>query len=151
MESPEKLWYIRPFEDGDSDFVISTMLLANRYSPDSLAMQVHKDKEAQKRYWVGCERLVQRLVEKTEVRVAEAIGPEGTKLIVGWVMGESDVICHYILSRRSFQKMGIAKDLLTPFLQAEGQVLYSFRPATKGIKIPEGWKYDSYCAWKWMK
>lgn len=111
-------------------------------------MGAHRDTDAQKRYWLGHERLAQRLVEKCDVTVAEAHTGEN-KVIVGYVIHEGDSIVHYVLTRRKFQKMGVCRDLLSPFMHG-GQVLYSHRPSVKGLKIPDGWKYDPYVALKWL-
>lgn len=113
-------------------------------------MQAHKDNEAHRRYWMGCERLVQRLVESCDVTVAEA-ETEGSKVICGWMCHEQDVILHYVLTRRRFQKMGVAKDLLEPFTEASGNVYYSFVPTVRGLVLPDTWKYDPYTALKWLK
>lgn len=111
----------------------------------------HKDNDSQKRYWLGAERLIQRLVERCEVTVAEAETTDGSKVICGYVIGEDSAIIHYVLTRRRFMRMGVARDLLEPWLSHGQQVLYSFRPTVKGLPIPKNWKYDPFCAWKWFK
>lgn len=136
--------------DSDRSFIIFTALAASRYGPDyGLPMMAHKNNEAQKRYWLGAERLVQRLVEKCEVTVAEA-ETDGSRVICGYVIGEDSAIVHYTLTRRRFMRMGVAKDLLEPWLSHGQQVLYSFRPTIRA-PMPENWMYDPFCAWKWFK
>lgn len=112
-------------------------------------MKADKDNEALKRYWLGCERLVHKLVEKCDIEVAEADSGD-SKVIVGYTVGESDAVLHYVLTRRKMMRMGVARDLLQPFL-AGHRVLYSFRPAARGLKVPPQFQYDPYCALKWLK
>lgn len=139
-------WTIRPFQESDFSFIIFCVLASNRYAPDGIAMGANRDKEAQRRYWIGAERLVQRLVERCEVRVAEAEA-DGSKVICGFTISEGDQVLHYVLTRRRFMKMGVATDLLKPFMHGR-QVLYSFRPSTRGLKIPDNFKFDPFVAWR---
>lgn len=142
---------IRPMVDGDFNFVVMTWLKANQWSPDAIAMGVNRDKSALQRYWTGCERLVQRLVEKTSVTVAEA-EMDGSKVIAGYVCHEDDAVIHYLLSRRKMQNFGIAKSLMQPFMDvAPGEVIYTFRPAVRGLKVPDHFRYDPYRALLWLK
>jgi hypothetical protein len=146
---PQKLWSLRPFEDADRDFVIYTFLASSRYSPDAIAMGAHRDEDARRRHWLGAERLIQRLVDKTEITVAEAIS-DGSRIIVGWACGESDAVLHYILTRRKFQRMGVATDLINPWMHGK-TVYYSFRPSVRGLEVPKSFKYDPYACLKWME
>ena len=133
--------------ESDTSFVIYSWLASHRSSPDGLAMKAHCDKEAHKRYWLGQERVAQRLVERCTVTIAEA-EIDGTPVIVGYVVGEPNLeipVLHYVLTRRKMFRLGAATDLLMPYLEAD-RVLYSHRPSTRGLPIPENWAYDPYTA-----
>lgn len=132
--------------------MIYSFLASHRHSPDGLAMRAHMDKESHKRYWVGQERMAQRLVETCTTTVAEA-EIDGTPVIVGYVIGEPDLkvpVLHYVLTRRKTFRMGVARDLLTPYTDSD-RVLYSHRPSIRGLPIPETWSFDPYTALRHFK
>lgn len=113
-------------------------------------MGANKNKDAQKRQWLGGERVIHRLIEKCEVTIAEA-ETDGSKIIVGFAIGESDSILHYVVTRRKMMRMGVATDLLQPWLVHGKRVLYSHRPSIRNLPIPINWEWDPYCYLKWLK
>jgi hypothetical protein len=106
---------------------------------------VHVDKLAAQNHWLFVEKIAQRLVETCDVTVAEA-EVDGAKIIVGYLISEGDDVLHYVLTRRKFQRMGVARDLLAQFDGVD--VSYSIRPSTKGLPIPDNWRY---VPWHWLK
>ena len=140
-----RLWSIRPYEETDKNFIVYSICASSKSSPDGLVARAPSEKLAAQSHWLYVEKIAQKLVETCDVTVAEA-EVDGSKVIVGYVIYEGDNVVHYVLTRRKFQKMGIAKDLLAPF---EGkEVSYSLRPSTKGLPIPESWRY---VPWHWLK
>jgi len=140
------LWAKRPMAQGDFDWVAYCFLSANRRSPAGMAMGAHRDHEAQRRYWVGQERIVHKLLDVCNVTVAEAVGENGVPVLVGFAVWEPGVI-HYVLTRRGFQRMGIALDLLAN-VPSQGVTLYSHQPSIRGLPVPAGWFYDPFQATK---
>ena len=131
----------------DRDFVVHAWLESYKRSPPSMAMGAHRrDVEIQRRYWAGHERIVHKLLDHCQTTVAEAIGDNGVPVIVGFMCAEPDEnIIHYVLTRRGFQRMGVATDLMLPFAGRDG-VLYSHMTTDREIRAPMGWAYDPYCA-----
>jgi hypothetical protein len=112
-------------------------------------MGASHNRAAHDRFWQGHEKIVHRLLERCQTVVAEAEGPNGVPVIVGFVCYEPGVL-HYILSRRGFQRMGIARDLLGGFL-GQRDILFSHMSATRGLIIPAGWAYSQYEALKYLE
>ena len=147
--SSEKLWTLRPYKGSDKDFVCFSYNASTRFGPIGLRMGAHKDKDAAKRHWLMAQRIIDRLLEKCQCTVAEAI-VDDVPVICGYVIGEEDVILHYVLTRRSMFRQGVASDLLTPWLQSATPTVYSHLPSVKGLQIPEGWIYDAGAWLKWF-
>jgi hypothetical protein len=145
VEDNSQLWTIRPYTETDRNFIIYAWCASAKSGPDGLVARAPSEKLAAQHYWLFCEKLSQKLVDTCDVTVAEA-DLDGSKVIVGYLVSEGDDVVHYCLTRRKFQRMGVAKDLLSPFMDRE--VAYSQRPSTKGLPIPDGWRYDPY---QWLK
>lgn len=115
-------------------------------------MRAHADKEANRRLWLGEERIAHRLVQECTTTVAEMV-VDGASLIVGYIVGEPDaeVPCiHYVLTRRKCMRLGVCRDLLQPYLEND-RVAYSRRPSIRNLPIPEHWQYDPYRAYAHLK
>lgn len=145
-EEVDRLWTLRKYSETDRNFIIYSWCASARSGPDGLVSRAHTDKLAAQHFWLYCEKISQKLVEVCDVTIAEA-EVDGARVIVGYLVSEGDNVVHYCLTRRKFQKMGVAKDLLSPMLDRD-DVLYSQRPSTKGLPIPESWRYDP---WQMLK
>jgi hypothetical protein len=141
--TPEQVqpWRLRTYKESDRNFIALTWLKGLQSSPLGRQMRVQNDPEALKRFWPAANRVVLRLVDTCDVTVAEA-EVDGIPVIVGYMVHEADVVLHWITVRNRFTGLGIAKDLLADFMVAPGVVLYTFQPATRGLKPPPSWKFD---------
>lgn len=104
---------IRPFNEGDRDFIMSTWL--HTYRNSSRCWHV----AAKEYYWYE-PRKMEYLLEVHDVAVlCYAANPDVT---VGWACykATSDgFILHYLLIKKDFQGMGLGKQFLTSLVEAE--------------------------------
>lgn len=136
-------------QSDDESFIVYTWLASHRRSPIGVAMGAHLDKSPEyTRFWLGHEKIAHSLLRNASTTVAEAEAG-GAKVIVGYVVGEPDCV-HYVLTRRRFQHLGVARDLLMPWLFSQEQVFYSHLPP-RDTKIPSEWRFDPYRATAFLK
>jgi hypothetical protein len=133
----------------DINFVASTWLKSYMTSPPGMSMGAHRDRDAQRRYWTGHERIVHALLKHCPVTVAEAY-QDSVPVLVGFVCAEWKTgVLHYVLAHLKHPRTGIATDLLQPFAGRE-DILYSHMPTSREIRVPKGWRYDPYTAFRFL-
>ena len=126
---------IRPMVDDDKPFIFSSWLRSFRSS--------RMADFAGAKYFDGHHRLIAKLLERAETRVAA--WREDPNVVAGWACLElARGVLHYVLTVRDFGRRGIARALLADL---PADTVFSHEPRNlKAYPVPRGWVYDPYAA-----
>lgn len=94
------------------------------------------------RFLRGHKRLIREILARPATALLVACHPEDSDVILGWAVTEAGVV-HYVFVKRDVRRVGIAKALLAPFLDAS-QVIYTHRG---NIDPPSNFVYDHHRAY----
>lgn len=138
---------IREGRESDESFVLASWVEGDRFSPlGRVAWREAGDESAR----AGSRRWAAMMLDRSLVRVAHA--PADEDALMGFcvyrILNEDAVVLHYVYVKRGrlpeedARRLGIATALVAPFRAA--RVIYTHQPVVRGVRIPEGWTYDSY-------
>ena len=93
---------LRAYRAEDFDLVMGTWLWTYRK---------HAPRCRDETYFKGQRRLIIRLIEECDVAVMASSESEET--VLGWAVGESGKLLHYLHVKDPFRRLGIARQLLS--------------------------------------
>lgn len=97
---------IRKLDESDLNFIYSTWLNGLYYGNDF-------NKLMEKKLFMNkYKQLIYNLIEKPTINIKIACLKEQSDVVLGYSIGESDNILHYIFVKPAWRKIGIGTDLL---------------------------------------
>jgi GNAT superfamily N-acetyltransferase len=91
-------------------------------------------------YEAGHKRLIEQLLRRETLLVACL--PDEPESRLGWSC-TGDGVVFYVYVDPSFRRLGIARALVAPYLDAQKDVLYT-HSAVHSIQVPHHWRFDPY-------
>jgi ribosomal protein S18 acetylase RimI-like enzyme len=132
----DPMFLLREGRPTDHPLVLDSWLGGDKYSPAGrdfgpLYMREHK-------------ATARAVIARAQLRVAHV--PDDEDAIMGWAVVLPEPtdrrVVYYVYTKRDARRLGIAKALLTDFLDG-GPVTFTHRPVVHGtLPIPPGWIYD---------
>lgn len=119
---------LRPAGPEDEPFIVDSWCMS--YKSQAVARDMGP------RYLVDYKWFVRALLKK--VRVTVACDVEDPGVILGWCASSPGVV-HYVFVKHDFRRLGIAKNLLAPWL---GKPTIYAAKTHHEIHVPESWSYS---------
>lgn len=131
---------IRPLQDGDTNFILSTWLRSHYaslqfYSSGTIIVPYPRDDV----YFQGHQDKIKAVMALPGTRAMVCVAPDEPTQIMGWIVFDDETV-HYCYVKAMYRRMGIGKRLVA---SASSASKYSHH--TKHSKyINKGLQYDPY-------
>lgn len=94
-------------------------------------------------YLVGQRQVIDRLLARSEVRVAA--WSQDPELVFGWACVEpARCVVHYVYVKHRYRQRGVARVLLADLVGRPCRYTHETLILTRAIQLPVGWVFDPY-------